>query len=165
VRYLGLSVVAVALTACVVDRASPPASESPLNANDPVIVPIESNNEAERLARLWISYWELGNPQALPLAQSFVHISPFGRLEGRDHYLATVIPMSERNVTKLAIKRVLARGNEAVIWFDMHTPVGTIPVCDWVTVENGEIVKIHSFYDATTLRADYSVPISGRRHE
>lgn len=137
--------------------------ESPLNANDAVTARNESENEAERLARLWINYWNLGNPRALPLAKSFVHVSPFGRLEGRDHYLNTVIPMSERNVTKLTVNRVLGRGTQAVIWFDMHTPGGTIPVCDWVMVENGEIIKIRSFYDATTLRAEYAAP-NAQRH-
>lgn len=45
----------------------------------------ESN--AERLALLWIELWNRNKPDDIPLAESFVHCSPFGRVEGREVYL------------------------------------------------------------------------------
>ena len=42
--------------------------------------------------------------------------------------------------------------DQAVIHFEMDTPNGTVPVCDWVTVQGGEITAIDSFYDASGLK-------------
>ena len=151
-RCLGLVLLTITAGACNNQRSTLPAQESQLASPGAVASQNAPASEAERLAHAWIDYWNDGNPRELPLAESFVHVSPFGRLEGREHYLDTVIPMSERNVTELTVNRVLGRGNEAVIWFDMQTPTGKIPVCDWVIVSNGEITEIHSFYDTSTLR-------------
>ena len=61
-------------------------------------------------------------------------------------------PAAAKNVTSLHIKRTIGAPGEAAIMFDMDTPGGTIPVCDWVFTRDGEITEIRSFYDATTLR-------------
>ncbi len=109
-------------------------------------------NTAERLANTWIDLWNKGQPDAIPLAETFAHTSPFGRVEGREKYLEWVKPMAKRNVTSLSVLKTLARSNEAVIQFEMQTPKGPIQVCDWITVEGDQISEIHSFYDATELR-------------
>ncbi|MEM7050682.1 MAG: nuclear transport factor 2 family protein [Acidobacteriota bacterium] len=109
--------------------------------------------EARRLALAWIEGWQAGDPDSIPLAEDFVHTSPFGRLEGRQHYLATVKPMSRQNVASLTVRSTLAEPGQAVVRFDMETAHGTIPVCDWVWIAEGEIRAIHSFYDATDLRS------------
>jgi len=109
-------------------------------------------DKARRLAHLWIEAWNRGEPESIPLAESFVHTSPFGRLEGRDNYLEKTIPMARRNVTALTALRTIATSDEAVIMFEMETPAGTIPVCDWIFIEGETIAEIRSFYDATELR-------------
>lgn len=154
VRKFWLALIAFTAGACASQQSTLSAPGFQLSPGASTVTGIETETEAERLARTWIRYWNDGNPRALPLAETFVHVSPFGRLEGRDHYLDTVIPMSERNVTDLTVNRVLGRGNRAVIWFDMHTPNGRIPVCDWIVVEDGEIAEIYSFYDKSMLRYD-----------
>lgn len=112
---------------------------------------MNDQRSAETLARVWITCWNEGTPDDIPLAENFVHTSPFGRVEGREKYLAWVKPLAKQNVTELRILRTLAGPNEAVIHFEMQTPKGTIQVCDWVVVEDGQIREIHSFYDATSL--------------
>ena len=107
---------------------------------------------AEELARIWITCWNEGKPDAIPLAEGFKHTSPFGSVAGRKKYLDWVKPASAKNVTSLKILRVVAHGDEAAIHFDMETQKGIIPVCDWITARDGEIMEIHSFYDATLLR-------------
>lgn len=109
-------------------------------------------SQARKLARIWIEGWINGDPDSIPLAENFVHTSPYGALEGRDHYLETIKPMAAQNVAKLHIIKTMGEGNEAVIRFDMDTPTGTIPCCDWIRIEGDEIAEIHSFYDATDLR-------------
>ena len=110
------------------------------------------DNDAAALARTWIECWNEGTPDAIPLAPGFKHTSPFGRVEGRERYLEWVKPLAAENVTELKILRTMSSGKDAAIHFVMQTPKGPIEVCDWVVVEGGEIVEIHSFYDAGPLR-------------
>ena len=107
--------------------------------------------ESEQLARAWIDGWNAGKPQDIPLAESFVHTSPFGVMQGREKYLETVIPMAAENVASLEINRVLSGDGEAAIWFSMKTPNGVVQVCDWVQSEQGEIIAVTSFYDPSNL--------------
>lgn len=109
------------------------------------------NNEAERLARAWIEGWNTGNPDEIPLAADFTHSSPFGTVEGREPYLEWVKPLAAENVTFLKIVKILGGVGEAVIWFEMMTPGGWVPCCDWVQSDHGEITAVTSFYDASGL--------------
>ena len=109
---------------------------------------------SEELAIAWIEGWIEGRPDDIPLAPDFVHHSPFGTIEGREVYLEKVKPMAANNVVSLNILKVLAAENEAAIWFEMSTPHGVIPACDWVETEGNQIKTITSFYDATELRKD-----------
>lgn len=113
---------------------------------------MSEKDSAVALARTWIECWNEGTPDLIPLAESFTHTSPYGRVEGRETYLDWVKPLAGQNVTRLKILRTLSSSNEAVVHFEMHTPKGLIQVCDWVVVEDGQITEIHSFYDATELR-------------
>ena len=109
-------------------------------------------SHAEELALAWIDLWNKGEPDQIPLTEDFVHTSPYGRVEGRKTYLEWVKPLARQNVTSLNVLRTIGGSDQAVVHFEMHTPAGTIQVCDWITVEGDQIAEIHSFYDATELR-------------
>ncbi len=116
---------------------------------------MESNKSSGELARGWIEAWirmDMGWLRA-HLAPDFVHESPFGRLEGRDPYLATVEPMARKSVVELVIRDVIASGERAAIWFENRTPSGVVDTCDWLRVEDGVITEIRSFYDTAKVRA------------
>ncbi len=106
------------------------------------------------LAVLWIEAWGRMDMDWLRqrLAPDFVHISPFGKLEGRDSYLATVEPMARKSVMELTVKDVIASGNQAAIWFENKTPNGVVESCDWIRLENDQIKEIRSFYDSVLIR-------------
>ena len=109
---------------------------------------------AGELAELWIEAWIKMDMDWLRrrLAPDFVHVSPFGRLEGRETYLAAVEPMARKSVVQLAVKDVIASGNQAAVRFENRTPKGVVESCDWVRVENGLIKEIRSFYDSALIR-------------
>lgn len=109
-------------------------------------------SEAERLARAWIQGWIDGAPDHIPLSTGFRHSSPFGVVTGREKYLEWVKPLAASNVASLKILKTVGNKTDAAIWFEMTTPYGTVPCCDWVEVDNGEIIAVTSFYDATDLR-------------
>lgn len=111
----------------------------------------------ERSAELavgWIEAWINFDMEWLRrrLAPDFVHVSPFGRLEGRESYLATVEPMARKSVMELKVKDVIASGDRAAVWFENRTPNGVVESCDWVRVEDDLIKEIRSFYDSATIR-------------
>ncbi len=106
------------------------------------------------LAVLWIEAWIKMDLEWLRqrLAPDFVHVSPFGRFEGRESYLAAVEPMARKSVVELTVKDVIASGNQAAVRFENKTPKGVVESCDWVRVENDRIKEIRSFYDSAIIR-------------
>ena len=106
------------------------------------------------LAVRWIEAWVEMDMEWLRqrLAPDFVHVSPFGRLEGRESYLATVEPMARKSVVELTVKDVIASGNQAVVRFENRTPNGVVESCDWIRVENDLIQEVRSFYDSAMIR-------------
>lgn len=112
------------------------------------------NERSAELARGWIEAWIRMDLDWLRrhLAPDFVHVSPFGRFEDRESYLAAVEPMARKSVVELGIKDVVASGDQAVIRFENRTPRGVVETCDWVSVEDGRIKEIRSFYDSVAVR-------------
>lgn len=114
-----------------------------------------SNSERSAdLARGWIEAWQRMDLAWLKahLSADFVHVSPFGRLEGRQHYLEIVEPMARKSVVELLIKGVIATGDQAAIRFENRTANGAVETCDWVRVEGDQISKVTSFYDSAKVR-------------
>lgn len=118
----------------------------------------ESERSAE-LARGWIEAWIRMDMDWLrrTLAPDFVHASPFGRLEGREHYLETVEPMARKSVVELVIREVIATGEQAAVRFENRTANGVIETCDWVRIAGDQISEITSFYDSAKVRAVLSM--------
>jgi ketosteroid isomerase-like protein len=106
------------------------------------------------LARGWIEAWGRLDMEWLrrSLAPDFVHTSPFGRLEGREPYLATVEPMARKSVVELRIVDVLGGEAQAAVRFENRTAEGTVESCDWLRIEDGRIREVRSFYDPAAIR-------------
>ena len=106
------------------------------------------------LAVGWIEAWIRMDIEWLRkmLAPDFVHVSPFGRFDNRETYLAAVEPMARKSVAELKVLDVIASGNQAAVRFENRTVKGVVESCDWVRVENDLIQEIRSFYDSATIR-------------
>ncbi len=113
-----------------------------------------SSERSAELALSWIEAWIRMDMEWLRqnLAPDFVHVSPFGTLEGRESYLAAVEPMARKSVLQLVVKNVVASGSMAAVWFENRTAGGTVDTCDWLRIEDDVIKEIRSFYDAALLR-------------
>jgi len=118
------------------------------------VTTMTTKERSAELAVGWIEAWIRMDMEWLRrhLAPDFIHTSPFGRLEGRDSYLATVEPMARKSVMELTVKDVIASGNQAAVWFENRIPNGVVESCDWVRVENDLITEIRSFYDSAVIR-------------
>jgi len=115
---------------------------------------VTSSERSAQLAVGWIEAWIRMDMEWLRqrLAPDFVHISPFGRFDDRESYLAAVEPMARKSVVELVVKDVIATGNQAAVWFENRTSKGVVESCDWVRVENDVIKEIRSFYDSVLIR-------------
>ena len=109
-----------------------------------------TEQELEQLTRQWILMWNDGDPTTYPLAQDFQHISPYGRIDGRDVYLNTVIPLSKENVAHLTVEEVVVTGNQSAIRYHLKRPSGeTIQACDWLTFNDDKLSQVSSYYQQT----------------
>ncbi len=117
-------------------------------------VHMTSTQRSAELAVGWIEAWIRMDLDWLRqrLAPDFVHVSPFGRFEDRESYLAAIEPMARKSVAELKVIDVISSGNQAAVWFENRTPKGAVPSCDWVRVENDTIKEIRSFYDSVLIR-------------
>lgn len=115
---------------------------------------MNTDRASATLASGWIEAWARMDMAWLRghLAADFVHVSPFGRLEGRDLYLETVEPMARKSVMELRILDVLGDDSRAAVRFENRTPRGVVESCDWIFVNNGLITEIRSYYDSSRIR-------------
>ena len=113
-----------------------------------------AKQRAAELAVGWIEAWQRFDMDWLraKLAPDFVHVSPFGRFDDRESYLAAVEPMARKSVMELVIVDTVASGDQAVIRFENRTANGAVESCDWVEVEGDTIKRITSFYDSAKIR-------------
>ena len=108
--------------------------------------------KAEQLANTWIDYWNQGQPDAIPLANTFTHTSPLGRIEGRENYLTQVKPMAKQTVASITKLRTISNASEAVVLYEVLTPQGKVRQgCDWVLTNDDVITEIRSHYDASEI--------------
>lgn len=106
------------------------------------------------LAEGWLEAWRRFDMDWLRehLAPDFVHVSPFGRFDDREEYLAAVEPMARKSVAELTVREIVASGAVAAIRFENRTAKGVVESVDWVRVEGGVIREIRSFYDSAKVR-------------
>lgn len=107
-----------------------------------------NEKKIEQLSRRWILVWNDGDPATLPLAEDFRHASPYGVLEGREHYLEVVVPMARQNVAKLTIEDVLVSGSQSVVRYLVAKPSGeTMRACDWLEFSGDQLARVWSYYE------------------
>lgn len=102
----------------------------------------------EEQARNWILVWNDGDPRSLPLAEDFVHTSPYGTIRGRETYLDTVIPQAAESVVTLTVDDVVVAGTRAVVRYRMEGRGGSVnPGCDWLEFVDDRLARVWSYYD------------------
>ena len=106
----------------------------------------------KELALTWLRAWDTGDLSLLRLDPGFIHVSPFGRIEGAEEYLRIVEPMSKKSVRGITVKDVLEGEGRAAVTYQVETTAGPVDACDWVFVEKGMIREVHAYYDSETNR-------------
>ena len=78
---------------------------------------------------------------------------PLGRVKGGDDCLRGLQGMAQV-MTGLEVRKVFRDGPDVLTWFDLATRVAeTVPVANWMHVEDGKITRIRVAFDARGIAA------------
>ena len=82
------------------------------------------------------------------LADDVEFAGPLARVKGGDECLRGLRGMAQI-MTGLEVRKVFRDGPDVLTWFDLATSVAeTIPVANWMHVEDGKITRIRVAFDA-----------------
>lgn len=87
------------------------------------------------------------------LADGVEFDGPLGQAKGREDCLRGLRGMTQI-MTGLAVRKVFHDDSDVLTWYDLATSVAdTVPVANWMHVENGKITQIRAAFDARGLAA------------
>jgi ketosteroid isomerase-like protein len=82
------------------------------------------------------------------LADDVEFAGPLARVKGSDDCLRGLRGMAQI-MTGLEVRKVFRDGPDVLTWFDLATSVAeTVPVANWMHVEDGKITRIRVAFDA-----------------
>ena len=82
------------------------------------------------------------------LADDVDFAGPLAKVKGGDGCLRGLQGMA-RIMTGLEVREVFEDGSDVLTWFDLATSVAeTVPVANWMHVEDGKITRIRVAFDA-----------------
>jgi ketosteroid isomerase-like protein len=87
------------------------------------------------------------------LADDVEFAGPLGQVKGADDCLRGLRGMAQI-MTGLDVRKVFRDGPDVLTWYDLATTVAeTVPVANWMHVENGKITRIRAAFDARGIAA------------
>lgn len=102
------------------------------------------------VVKKWLSCWETGDIEALPISDDFSHTSPFGTIETKKRYLEIVSKNKKDFLgNTLTVINQIQQDHQVCVQFEQknaNTGLEMV-VCEWYTLEGEQIKHIHSFYN------------------
>jgi hypothetical protein len=82
------------------------------------------------------------------LADDVDFAGPLASVQGADDCLRGLQGMAQM-MTGLDVRKVFCDGADVLTWFDLSTKeAGTVPVANWMQVQDGKITRIRVAFDA-----------------
>ncbi|NMH60335.1 nuclear transport factor 2 family protein [Alteromonas ponticola] len=107
-------------------------------------------NDVHPVINKWLTCWETGDIDALPIVDSFCHTSPFGTIKGKQRYLEIVAKnKSDFLGNTLTVINQITEANQVCVQFEQknaNTGLEMV-VCEWYTLQGDQIKAIRSFYN------------------
>lgn len=103
-----------------------------------------------KLIEKWFQCWNSGEIDDLPIADDFIHTSPFGIIESKPRYMEIVNKNRQDFLgNKLSVIKHICQGNQACVQFEQHNSNTGLQmtVCEWYELEGDVIKSIRSFYN------------------
>lgn len=98
----------------------------------------------------WISCWETGKLDDLPITDDFKHTSPFGVIESKARYMEIVHKNKKDFLgnTLTVIKQIKENNQICVQFKQRNANTGlAMTVCEWYELDGDNIKEIRSFYN------------------
>ena len=98
----------------------------------------------------WISCWDSGKVDDLPITNDFSHTSPFGTIAPKEKYMDIVHKNKADFLgNTLTVKKQIREGNQVCVQFEQHNKNTGLKmsVCEWYVIEGDLIKEIRSFYN------------------
>jgi ketosteroid isomerase-like protein len=105
---------------------------------------------AKTIAATYFDAWKARDFTRLRsvLADDVDFTGPLARVQGGDDCLKGLQGMAQI-MTGLEVRKVFHDGADVLTWFDLATSVAeTVPVANWMHVEDGKITQIRVVFDA-----------------
>lgn len=111
--------------------------------------------KTQELVETWFKIWEAGNFEDLPLADDFVHTSPYGTITGKANYLDLVTANKEQFLGHtFELVDLMFQEHKACIRYIAHHKDSKLEVSEWHYTSNGLIQKIVAYYHIEQQRID-----------
>lgn len=108
----------------------------------------------KELVHTWFELWTTGDFEQLPLADNFIHTSPYGKVEGKERYLDLARANKEAFTgNTFDIHETLSDEKRACVRYTMISPTGRLNVSEWIYEENGLISEIIAYYNLQEERS------------
>jgi len=111
--------------------------------------------DAATVAATYFDAWRAGNFARLRsvLAEDVDFAGPLGQVQGAEGCLRGLQGMAQI-MTGLEVRKVFRDGPDVLTWYDLATSVAdTVPVANWMHVEDGKVTRIRAAFDARGLAA------------
>lgn len=104
--------------------------------------------EARILSMKWFELWESGNFMELPITEDFIHISPYGIIEGKDAYISLIEANKDKFLGhRFEIHDSLYGDDNSCIQYTAIQDNFRLEVTEWHYFKQGLIHKIKAYYN------------------
>ena len=110
-------------------------------------------DDAAKVAAAYFDAWKINDFDTM---RSLVHdditfAGPLAQLEGAEDYMEGIKGMS-RIKSDIVIRKTFVDGPAVLTWYDLHTTVASsVPVANWLHIEDGKITSLRVAFDAREL--------------
>ena len=114
----------------------------------------------KKIIALWFSCWEEGLIHQLPIADNFIHQSPFGEVEGKEKYIDWVNANKDKFLGyRFEIHDEIYAHQKACIHYTARQGSFQLEVSEWHYMANNKISKIIAHYHIGDIRADRKIDL------
>ena len=114
------------------------------------------------LVEEWFSKWEKGDFNHLPIAENFLHTSPFGTINGKREYLSLVEKNKDKFLGyKFNLLDEIYFENKACVRYSAIKGDFSLDVSEWYYIKNDLIEEIIAYYHIGEIRDERKLSGSG----
>jgi len=110
----------------------------------------------EVLIKIWFDKWNNGDFINLPITENFEHVSPFGKVQGKEAYLKLVTENKDKFLGySFKIHDSIFKPESACVRYTANQGLDfTLDVSEWYYIKNNLIEKVVAYYHIGEIRKE-----------